>query len=296
MEKISQVTVVGSINMDLITTCTRIPEQGETIIGDDFETAPGGKGANQAVAAARLGAEVNFIGRTGEDYIGRELRAHLKESGISGLYVEEVPAVSTGTASILLTEKDNRIIIAPGANAYVTPDYIDKHLHVLKKSDIVLMSFEIPAQTILHTAKRCSEYNLPLMINPAPALHMSEMLWELADFITPNEKEYNQLFIKAEESIQQKIITTLGDKGAQWKEEMTVESHPGYKSRVQDTTGAGDTFNGALAVSKAAGKTMKEAVAFANAAASIAVEKMGAQTGMPDYDEVQKRMNEGLHY
>lgn len=290
MKKTPVVTIIGSINMDLITTCSRIPEQGETIIGERFETAPGGKGANQAIAAARLGADVNFIGRTGEDYIGRELFAYLEESRITGLYVKTVPGVSTGTASILLTNDDNRIIVAAGANAYVTPDYIDQHLNVLKQSDVVLMAFEIPPETIIHTAQKCREYDLPLIINPAPALDMPEELWKLADYITPNEKEAAQLFTAAEKNIQQKLITTLGAKGAQWQEEGLVKSHPGFNSRVQDTTGAGDTFNGAFAVMTAKGKSIEEAVAFANAAASISVEKMGAQTGMPAYEEVEKKM------
>lgn len=290
MKKIPVVTIIGSINMDLITTCSRIPEQGETIIGERFETAPGGKGANQAIAAARLGADVNFIGRTGEDYIGRELFAYLEESSIAGLYVKTVPGVSTGTASILLTNDDNRIIVAAGANAYVTPDYIDQHLDILKQSDVVLMAFEIPPETIIHTAQKCREYELPLIINPAPALDMPEELWEMADYITPNEKEAAQLFTAAEENIQQKLITTLGAKGAQWREGNLVKSHPGFNSRVQDTTGAGDTFNGAFAMMTAEGKSIEEAVAFANAAASIAVEKTGAQTGMPAYEEVQKKM------
>lgn len=294
MTKIPRVCVVGSINMDMVTTTDIIPSQGETVLGKKFTTSPGGKGANQAIAAARLGAEVILIGAVGDDAIGESLRNHFKNEGIDDQTIDTVADESTGVATIILSEGDNRIIVAPGANKYVAPETVEKKKDIILASDVILMQFEIPMETIEYTVNLAYEHNIPVVINPAPYQEVTENLMKKATFLTPNELELQALkqFVN-NETIQGKIIETKGEHGVAYTlpsgEEKTV---PSYPANVKDTTGAGDTFNGAFVTEYMKDKDIIKAIHFANAAASLAVEKFGAQEGMPIKEAVEKRMQE----
>lgn len=280
-----KITVVGSINVDMVTTTARIPSQGETILGDSFQTVPGGKGANQAIAAARLGAEVTMLGKVGADVIGKEMITNLEKNNIFTSNVEPVTGVPTGVATILLTEGDNRIIVTPGANSHVTPAYIRSKETVIKESDAILVQLEIPLEAVIVTLELADKHGVPVIINPAPAQELPQLVWDKATWITPNEQEKEQLF--SNKQCNEQLITTLGNKGASFQKDGREYIVLGYEMDAIDTTGAGDTFNGALTTAIAEEKTINEAVQFANAAAALSVTKFGAQGGMPTKQEVE---------
>ncbi|WP_208587627.1 ribokinase [Gracilibacillus suaedae] len=279
------ITVIGSINMDLVTTSERIPEQGQTIMGESFFYNPGGKGANQAVACARLGAQVNMLGCVGDDPFGRILIDNLSKENVVIDNVEPVTDKPTGVATILINDHDNRIIVTPGANYSVTPSYIQQYLDVIDQSDVVLLQLEIPLDTIEYVIGYCSKKGIPVILNPAPAQKLSAFVLENCTYLTPNETE--KLEITEEmDTYKKKMIVTLGEKGVEFCSEDNVETVTGYRVTPVDTTGAGDTFNGALAIQLAKGIHLKEAITFANAAAALSIQKRGAQQGMPTMREV----------
>nr|WP_157037553.1 ribokinase [Ornithinibacillus californiensis] len=287
MMKSVKVAVVGSINMDLTVTTDRVPEKGETVLGKEFATFPGGKGANQAVAASRLGATVQLIGAVGNDTFGTELLKHLREENIHTEGVTVVEYIATGTATIILSEKDNRIIVAPGANAFVTPELVERHIEIIQNSDVILLQLEIPLETVQYVSKIAQEFNIPVIINPAPYQDLPAEVLKSATVLTPNEVEFQEMLHSvSKETIQDKLIITKGSLGSSFYKESNELSIPAYKVAVEDTTGAGDTFNGALAVQLGGGATKEEAVRFANAAAAISVTKIGAQAGMPTREAV----------
>ncbi|SEQ37731.1 ribokinase [Virgibacillus subterraneus] len=283
------VCVVGSINMDLIVTTRAMPKQGETVLGDDFFTYPGGKGANQAVAAARIGSNVNFIGAVGDDPFGKTLLEHLESESINIDGVATVSSAATGIANIILSENDNRIIVASGANLLVTPELVEHNLDQIKHSDVVLLQLEVPMETVLYTLKAASTYNIPVIVNPAPYQPLPDGLLEKASYLTPNELEVES--IKNDplfEGIHEKVIVTQGDQGVQFFEGGVKKHVPSYPVDVEDTTGAGDTFNGVFATELARGSAVGEAIQLANAASALSVTKVGAQGGMPTKEEVEK--------
>ncbi|HLR67673.1 ribokinase [Virgibacillus alimentarius] len=291
MDNQPTVCIVGSINMDLTITTEKMPMQGETVLGKDFATYPGGKGANQAVAASRLGANVHMIGAVGTDAFGEKLLAHLKKEGINTQGMRTDPSQPTGIANIILSEDDNRIIVAPGANKSVLPDLVDKQKELIKQSDVILMQLEIPMETVLHTLAIASKFQVPVILNPAPYQKLPEALLAKAAYFTPNEIEAeaikeSPLF----SSIQKKLIVTEGSEGVTFYENNSQQWIPGHPVEVKDTTGAGDTFNGAFAAEIANGASIREAVTFANAAAALSVTKIGAQGGMPIRQEVKHLM------
>ncbi|MDX8046751.1 ribokinase [Gracilibacillus sp. S3-1-1] len=285
-----KITVIGSINMDLVTETNVVPVQGETVRGENFHTIPGGKGANQAVAAARLGADVTMIGRVGDDAFGEELLNNLRNEHIHVDHVERLNQTPTGLANIILSDQDNRIIIVAGANGEVTTEYIEQVKQSILDSDYVLLQFEIPKETITFCIDFCQEHNIPVIINPAPAMELDNASWEKATYITPNETEKEQLF---GDTLSEHLITTKGKDGVTFVEDRAEKSVPSHAVEVVDTTGAGDTFNGALAVALAEGKSLTEAVTFANAAAALSVGKMGAQGGMPTREQVLQFLRKG---
>ena len=286
------ITIVGSINMDIVVQMDMFPKQGETILGQLFTTIPGGKGANQAVAAARLGSHVQIVGALGEDSFGKELRRNLNEENINTRYVETTKT-STGIANILLHNNDNRIVVVPGANFDVTPGVVNRARAVLEQSELVVMQLEIPVQTIEYTLKLCKELNVPVLFNPAPAANFSIEWMPYISYLTPNETECALLFGEdiegALETYPNKLIVTLGAEGARYYDGEKHVHVTGFKTKAVDTTGAGDTFNGAFAHAITSGQTIEEAVQFANYAASLSVEKFGAQGGMPKLEEVMAR-------
>lgn len=288
----AKIVVIGSASMDLVVTSTKRPGAGETVLGDSFKTVPGGKGANQAVAAARLGAEVTMIGCVGDDSFGETILSNLKSNGVITNHVEPVTGMESGTAHIILAEGDNSIVVVKAANDRITPDYVEQAAAVIKAADIVLIQQEIPEETVVHVSELCANYQVPLMLNPAPARPVPSVVIERAAYITPNEHEAAILF--GDEPLgdvlrryPNKLIVTEGKRGVRYfdgNEEVVV---PGYKVDAVDTTGAGDTFNGAFAVALSEGMSIADSLRFANRAASLSVMKFGAQGGMPSRLEVE---------
>lgn len=291
----AKVTVIGSSSMDLVVTSNIRPGAGETVLGESFKTVPGGKGANQAVAAARLGADVSMIGCVGEDHYGKAILENFKSNGVSVENVKPVTESDSGTAHIILAEGDNSIVVVKGANDYITPDYVEKAKEKIKEADIVLIQQEIPEETVEYVAHLCQELKVPLLLNPAPARPLKAEVIEQVSYITPNEHEAELLFEgkEKEEVLKQypnKLFITEGKQGVRYfngEKEVLV---PSYRVETIDTTGAGDTFNAALAVALAEGMGFEKGIQFANRAASLSVTKFGAQGGMPTRKEVEESL------
>ncbi|WP_236420728.1 ribokinase [Paenibacillus sp. JJ-223] len=289
----AKVCVIGSSSMDLVVTSSRRPGAGETVLGDSFKTVPGGKGANQAVAAARLGAEVSMIGRVGDDAFGTDILNNFKANGVDVQNVKPVTHMESGTAHIILAEGDNSIVFVEAANREVTPEYVDEAADVIRNADIVLIQQEIPEETVVRVSKICAESGTPLLLNPAPARPLPDEVINNAAYITPNEHEAEILFkgmtpAEALRKYPNKLFITEGSNGVRYfdgEQEIVV---PTYKVEAVDTTGAGDTFNAAFAVALAEGKPLQDSVRFANRAASLSVTKFGAQGGMPMRHEVEE--------
>ncbi len=285
-------TVIGSSSMDLVVTASKRPNKGETILGESFKTVPGGKGANQAVAAARLGAEVYMVGCVGDDGFGEKIVNNFISNGVVTTYVEPVTHSETGTAHITLADGDNSIIVVKGANNYVTPEFVEKALDVIRKSDIVLIQQEIPEETVEYVTEICFANDVPLLLNPAPARPISKTVIDKATYITPNEWEASVLFENKDihEALKEypnKLLVTEGKNGVRYYDGENEVLVPAYVVEAVDTTGAGDTFNAAFAVAVAEGKSIKDSIRFANRAASLSVTKFGAQGGMPTREEVE---------
>ncbi len=296
-----RVFVAGSINMDVVATADRHPKVGETVAGRQVLYFPGGKGANQAVAASRLGAKTTLIGRLGKDSFGADLRTFLGNQGIDLGSIRETAEVHTGTAIITVAEADNTIVVIPGSNALVSAD--DVAAVPLTKGDVAVSQFEIPLPTIAAFFQRARATGATTLLNPAPAQKMSSELLALVDILVLNETELGFLagaelsdsdeakrIIDVARQLQvredQTICVTLGKRGVLalvGREEFSV---PGRVVKAVDTTGAGDCFVGALAAQLAAGVPLHAALTFANAAASISVQRMGAGPSMPTAAEV----------
>ncbi|CAM4349778.1 ribokinase [Bacillus manliponensis] len=289
------IAVVGSIAMDLVAVSNKRPSAGETVIGEAFHTVPGGKGANQAVAAARLGSKVAMIGAVGEDSYGNLVRKNLENEGVFVNHVEPVTGSTTGIAHIVLAEEDNSIIVVQGANRLVDQHIVDKAEELLIKADMVVMQLEIPLETVEYVLNICNENNIPVMLNPAPAQMLSEEVLNKATYITPNEHEcrivLNDFTSPLEELLAKypnKLLMTEGGNGVRFHNGEEIVHVPSIAVEVVDTTGAGDTFNGALAVALSEGTPLKQAVRFANIAAGLSVTKLGAQGGMPTRERVRE--------
>lgn len=288
-----KITVIGSINMDLVTKTNQIPKVGETLLGESFFTIPGGKGANQAVASARLGSDVTLIGCVGVDSFGSDLIKHLANQGIDIDNVKPVTHQSTGIASITLSNGDNSIIVVPGANFAVTPEFVASHEDVIASSDILLLQLEIPLESVVKAAEIARKHNIMTILNPAPIQALPKSLIKMVDYLTPNEHEQELLLKSCEWSIEEelemkrKCIVTKGSKGVSFYEDGEIHI-PSFKVKVVDTTGAGDSFNGALAYSLSNGTPLQEACRFANSVAALSVTKLGAQSGMPTLPEVEE--------
>lgn len=294
------ILVVGSLNMDLVVTVDRFPIKGETIFGKTFATFPGGKGANQAVAAAKLGAHVTMVGAVGEDAFGETLLTSLQESGVSTSYISKVNT-STGTALITVEENGaNSIIVVPGANQHCSREKIDEALGGFASPGILLLQHEIPAEVVEYAVKRAKEEKWTIILNPAPARFVSEEILSMVDIVIPNETEIMVLTGRKVDSLEETaeagqvllergastVMITLGDKGALCC--MAQENYhiPSYKVKAIDTTAAGDSYVGALATALAEGKTMLDSAKFAAAAAALSVTRVGAQPALPWKDEV----------
>ncbi|MEC0242406.1 ribokinase [Paenibacillus dokdonensis] len=291
----AKIIVVGSSSIDLVVTSSKRPGAGETVLGESFKTVPGGKGANQAVAAARLGADVTMVGRVGDDHFGEAILNNFKFNHVSTDYVEPVTHMESGTAHIVLAEGDNSIVVIKAANNEVTPGYIEQSMDAFNGADMVMIQQEIPEDTVTHVSRVCQKLGIPLLLNPAPARSLDDEVIENAAYITPNEHEAVILFsdLSVSEAIRKypnKLFVTEGSKGVRYFDGESEVLVPSYKVEAADTTGAGDTFNAAFAVALAEGRPIVESVRFANRAASLSVTKFGAQGGMPTRQEVEAQM------
>lgn len=293
------IAVVGSSSIDLVVVSEKRPKAGETVIGQTFHTVPGGKGANQAVTAARLGAHVTMIGAVGEDAYGEAVQGNFRHEGVCTENVKTIAETTTGTAHIVLAEGDNSIVVVPGANGLVDRRLIDEAKDALAKADMVLLQLEIPFDTVQYVLELCEKRDVPVILNPAPAQRLPEEMIQKAAYLTPNEHEcrvvLNDFTSPIEELLAKypnKLLMTEGELGVRFHNGMEAVRIPGIKVKVVDTTGAGDTFNGALAVALAEGKELVRAIRFANAAAGMSITKLGAQGGMPTRGHMAKFENE----
>jgi ribokinase len=298
-----RVFVAGSINMDVVATAARHPKVGETVAGQAVHYFPGGKGANQAVAAAKLGASTALIGRLGIDAFGQQLRAFLAAQGVDLALVKDTPDIHTGTAIITVAAADNTIVVVPGANGLVSPE--DVAAPVLAKGDVAVSQFEIPPPAIGAFFKRARAAGATTILNPAPAMACGPDLLELVDVLVLNETELGLLartglrdddpparFVAAARRVQPDeqgiICVTLGAQGVLALVGGAASLIPARKVKAVDTTGAGDCFVGALAAQLATGTGIDLALAYANLAASISVQRMGAAPSMPTAAEVDE--------
>lgn len=290
-----KLAVVGSINIDQTVTAERIPLKGETLPGGDLRYIPGGKGANQAVAMAKLGAQVEMFGCVGDDENGRKMVANLSANGVETGHIKVAAGVPTGIAIITVGENDNTIIVVEGANGLVDRAYIDSVKDILLGYDMVALQHEIPLDTVHYVVDLCAEHGIPVLLNPAPAAGVPMDIIEKVTYLTPNEHEAVLIFGKersTEELLKaypEKLIITQGSRGVSvGLAGGQVLNVPARKAEVVDTTGAGDTLNGAFCVKVVQGCGIVEALEYANAASSLSIGKFGAQSGMPTAEELAK--------
>jgi ribokinase len=290
------VLVVGSANMDLVVACERFLRPGETMLARDFAMYPGGKGANQAVACARLGGCVRFLGKMGDDPFREALAESLRRDGVllDGLLTDEEAA--TGVALITVDGAgENTIVVASGSNMRLTPADLDAHAHLFAEAAVVLTQLEIPLETVARAAELAHAHGALFVLNPAPARPLPDALLAQVDFLTPNESEAAQLagFASDETTAEasagallrrgvRHVLVTLGEEGALLVTADRTERFPAFRVQPVDTTAAGDAFNGALAYALADGQPLDEAIRLANAVAGYAVTRRGAQPSMPD--------------
>ncbi len=290
----NKIVVIGSINVDLVFISDIRPKAGETVLGEDFRTVAGGKGANQAVAASKLGADVVMIGCVGDDSNGEFSLNNFKSLNVNTSCITKIQDTPTGVANIIVSDNDNSIIVVSGANYKLDKSLIDRYKKEILEADLVMLQLEVPIATVEYAINYCHENNIKTILNPAPAVKLSEELIEKATYITPNEHECKIILgedknadIKAIlRRYPNKLIITMGEKGVMYFDGNDIVTVPSYKVEVVDTTGAGDTFNGAFARAIVNDYNLKDAVDFANKAASKSVTKLGAQAGMPYLEEM----------
>ncbi|WP_436937983.1 ribokinase [Staphylococcus xylosus] len=279
-----KIIVIGSASIDLVVQTEILPEAGETVMGKSFFTNPGGKGANQAVAAARLSNEVYMIGAVGDDDNGKQILSNLEQNNVNTTYMDIIENEKSGTAHITLFDDDNRIIVVPAANNYVTAESVLPKLENFSAGDIIVMQHEIPEPTIKDVVDYAIDHDMKVILNPAPYRKLANTIIDKVTWLTPNETESELLFDNqvddALKAYPHKLIVTKGASGAMYYSD-SQQLVEGYKKQVVDTTGAGDTFNGALAVALIENKPLEQAVAFANLAGSYSVTGLGAQSAMP---------------
>ncbi len=296
-----KLVVLGSINADHILNVEQFPAPGETVIGKQYKVAFGGKGANQAVAAGRSGANIAFIACVGGDDIGARIRQQLAADRIDTRPVEAIADSTTGVALIFVNgEGENVIGINAGANAAVTPDYLGRHRQTIIDAQALLMQLESPLETVIAAANLAKQHHTQVILNPAPARDLPDALLAMIDIITPNETEAQRLTgvavnsdedaARAAQALHGKgiatVIITLGRRGVWLSESGNGRRVPGFSVQAVDTIAAGDTFNGALVTALLEGRPMDVAVQFAHAAAAIAVTRPGAQPSVPWRQEI----------
>jgi ribokinase len=305
----NRIFVVGSLNADLVIRAERIPQSGETLTGGDLQIFPGGKGANQAYAAARLGGVVSLAGRVGADAFGAMLRRSLQDVGVDCTLVEE-SSRPTGIAGItLLPSGENAILLSPGSNHDMTPEWIVGRMQSIAPGDIVLLQLEIPLEATTTAIQIARHRGARCILDPAPACHLSSSVLNLVDIITPNQTEIAHLLgdaiavprsyeqgLSACEKLRhagaQQVVLKMGSLGCVLASESERLMAPSFEVDALDSTAAGDTFNAALAVALASGRPLEKALEFANAAGALSVTRAGAQASAPDLAEVDAFLRE----
>lgn len=295
------ICVIGSLNMDLVVNVDTMPKPGQTIIGSNFKEVPGGKGANQAVAMARLNGNVSMIGKVGEDGFGQTLINSLKNDKVDTTYIQTAKG-ATGVALITVDKNaQNSIVVSPGANFEVKEDDIDNNIEAIKNSDIVVLQLETPLNTIKYALNKAKELNKYTILNPAPAVKLDDEIIKNVDLLTPNETELeiiSEVSIETEEDIQKaaqimiekgvkELIVTLGSKGSLYINKEKSMFKKAYKVEAVDTTAAGDSYTGALAVALSQDKNIEDAMDFASKVGALSVLKEGAQSSLPTLEDVK---------
>jgi len=305
------IVVVGSINLDLVVRANRIPKVGESVIGHSFATFFGGKGANQAVAVARLGYPVSMVGNVGDDAFGTQLRNGLKEAGVGTEYVGTV-AGSSGTALITTgPHGENSIVVVPGANAQLIPKSLERAKPLLERAGFILVQLEIPLETVEYLAEFAEGHGIPFMLDPAPARKLPMSLLRRVSWLTPNETETRALLrTKLDDSDRttyaaadklrlsgvKNVALKLGSRGCVIAQESLPKQRiAAFRVNAVDTTAAGDAFNAGLAVGLLRGSSVFDSAVFASAVAALCVTRPGAQPSMPRSDEVEKFLQEHLN-
>ena len=301
-----KICIIGSIGYDLTTYMYQFPKAGETIVGKKFIQNPGGKGDNQAIAASRAGGDVTFIGAVGDDNYGELLKKSLEANSVKS-HLKIVPNMSSQIATILIDETgENRIVIVPGANNFVDKKQIDDNFDIIKECDIILMQLEIPMETVEYIVDKFYELNKILILNPAPGAELSDNIIKKCTYLTPNENEIGLITKMPYDTIDniklaakylidkgaQNVLVTLGEKGAYLKNKNDDIIIPTMKVKAVDTTGAGDCFNGVFAMYLALGKSVIEAIKYANVASSISVTRPGTVPSLPYKEEVEEKFKE----
>lgn len=298
----ARIVVVGSLNMDLVVRTSRMPKPGETVLGSGFTMAPGGKGANQAVAAARLGGRVSMIGRVGRDSFGESLLGHLETDGVDRRFVWQDDEAATGVGIITVDDSaQNSIVVASGANMRLTPADVEEAHSAIAEADILLLQLESPPETVTRAAELAQSHGVLVVLNPAPARSLTDELLALVDVLIPNEHEaslltHRSMGTEAEALAAAKalipsgvdtVILTRGNRGALLAQKGVVKSFPAYPCIPVDTTAAGDAFMGGLAVALAEKHPIDIAIRWGNAAGALATTRLGAQPSLPSREPVE---------
>ncbi len=299
------IQVIGSLNIDLTVVLPRFHQPGETIMGEDFRVYPGGKGGNQAVAAARLGADVHFIGLVGDDGNGRLYQKVMEEEGVNAEGVGMLTDVPTGVALIEVDKKgENRIAVVAGANARVEDDYVKERQQYPEGKKICMLQLEIPLYTCTQAAKRAQQSGDIVVLDPAPAIPLQDSFLQHVDYITPNEGELSRLTDMPTGTLEQAeaaarellkrgvkhVVAKLGSNGCLYVDKERALHVPGFTVQVVDTTAAGDSFNAGLAFALANGYEIEKALRFANAVGACSTTGAGAQGAMPTFEEAERLM------
>ncbi len=302
-----KIVVVGSSNTDLIIKVPEIARPGETILGGRFQTFPGGKGANQAVAAARSGGNVAFIAAVGDDAYGEEALRLYRQDNINTGYIKICKDIPSGIAMITISDSgENAITVAPGANSELLPGDLDDAEEAFREADYMLVQLETPIETVQNAVELCVKFKTVVILNPAPAVELPEEILAVTDIITPNKGEAEKLTgVKVEDERGaaraskklhelgvKTVIITMGSQGAFLSNQISgVEVMiRGFEVNAVDTTAAGDVFNGQLAVALAEGKNMRDSIRIAHSAAALSVQKLGAQNSIPRREETDSFM------